>query len=198
MNKNQPISKSTLEKLSKVSNDLSHENSRTFLTHTLQRLKKITNDHLDIDILNAFEFTLLISHDVNHLIAQLAKETTFLGKSLYTRLLVLMIFESSKSFRSILSLKFRRRLVAVLSPKVEPQLKAIHSKMCKIFNECESNYGEVRNGLIGHIDKNPNIRLQLLFSVETKLLVDLGIEYLKTINELTKLFNEYFKSHNKA
>lgn len=145
----------------------------------------------DADIQNAQEFIFLITHDMSLLVDGILRQNSILEKNFYSRTTVLNVYEATLSLKSLLSSGFRDQMVAALDLDDDAEVRSVHSQACSLFEKCRSEFGDVRNGMIGHWDKNSQNRLDLIDKTEEKEVFDLAVEAAKMTRDLTRLFLPY-------
>lgn len=147
----------------------------------------------DSTVLNVLEFVELLQCDLNWLLNDLVQNQSTLRGSLYSRMLVLTIYESCKSLKKLLAREFRDELTKRLGLKDDIDLKHIHSRFSQLFERCSSDFGEVRNGIIGHWDCDPKTRIALLKQANPQAVADLVIEMIKPLRELLMILLPYVR-----
>jgi hypothetical protein len=117
----------------------------------------------DESVLNALEFVVLFQFELNTCVKAVAQSLPGLEAKFHARSLVLTVIESLLTMRRLLARDFRSQLVAALrEPALDQKLKSLHSEVDKLFEDCNSRFGEVRDGLAAHRDADPEVRLGLL------------------------------------
>lgn len=121
----------------------------------------------DEEILNVIEFHLLFQFDLCCLSGDLLDHRDQFRGNLYSRLLVLTIYESLKTLRGLMGAAFRSRIVAALKhfpdgTDYDAVLRDCHSDLCQLFDESNRTFAEVRNGIVAHREKSPDIRDRLI------------------------------------
>src|SRR5688572_3660085 len=136
-------------------------------------------------MLNAVELMLLMEHDQSCLLADWATHTGTLRGNLYGRLLVLTIHESLKVMKSLLGPRFREQLVGALGePEADAALKQLHSAVCKTSDNCEKQFGDLRDGLVAHRDHDADIRFALLEAATEHQVAGLAVSVLEVTTKL--------------
>lgn len=195
MDKNRPITPDQRQQLLGVSKQVRLASEETMAwAVTLRRSLQNGDEEHSNAVLNAYEFVLLLQHDLSLLLSGLVQENTRLGTSMYARLLILALYESSKQMQKLLAKDFREQVVRVLDPDDDHRLKALHKRVSKIFDVSRQNFGVVRHGLAGHWTHDPEERQELIDHAEIQSVVDLVIEMLKLIQNLVNLFSTYFQT----
>jgi hypothetical protein len=121
----------------------------------------------DTHTLNVLEFLALIQHDQSAILVQLLDATTRLQVILFARLLLLTVYESLKQLRGLLAKPFQDELALALGTHPEgTSARAAHSRVARLFAEWEREFGPTRNKVIAHHDADPEVRLQLLESID--------------------------------
>ena len=147
----------------------------------------------DTKIFNVLEFVQLLQCDLNWLLGDLVKHHATLRGNLYGRILVLTIYESCKKFPTLLGPKFRKEFIKRLGWKDDQDLKEIHSNFSKLFDRCTVEFKNVRHGIIGHWDCDPDIRIELLKQANAQAVADLVIAMLKPLRELQEVLLSYVR-----
>lgn len=119
-------------------------------------------------------------------------------KSLYARMLVLVTYETTLTFRGLLGPTFRNAVVSRLGDDVDSQLADIHQRVCEIYERNRSAFGDVRNNLIGHRSGDGERRQGLLQDFDAELAVARAVELHPILTELTTLLAPYTAQSNAA
>ena len=151
--------------------------------------------HKDYAIWNAYEFILLVQFDVSCLMRDMVSHESELGPNLYARLLVLTIYESTLTMRRLLSRNFQSTLENALEIENNSALRQIHSRVQRLFEECNLQMGAVRDGIVGHRDADADVRVELLEKADVQEVTDLTIELLQTLGAILPYFFLYFAKH---
>jgi len=147
----------------------------------------------DVAVFNAFEFVELLQCDLCWLLNDMVKHDSAWRGGFYARLIVLTVYESCKSLNSLLARKFREEFVKSLGLTEDSSLKSIHSSFCKLFEQCRKDFGDVRNGIVGHRDCDPETRIRLLKQANCRAVADLAIAMLEPLRELQEIFLPYIR-----
>jgi hypothetical protein len=139
-------------------------------------------------VLNSVEFVMLFQFELNTCLKAVLNSELALEAKFHSRSLVLTVFESLNTLRRLLAKSFRSELVGSLGrpPGLELQLKSLHSAVNALFEDCNSRFGDVRDGLAAHRDPDPEVRLRLVERVDAQEAVDLAYETLKVLNMFHK------------
>ncbi len=178
--------------MGKVARDTAEEN----LDLIVQTRRKLEENGVTLDqrVFNVYEFILLLQHDLSALMCDMVRNHTRLGTSLYARLLILLIYETSEKLQKVLLAKdFREEYLAALDVEDNRSLIDAHKRASDLFKRCNSKYGAVRRGLAAHWDVDPDERQRLIDTAEVRPIADLAIEMLGVLLDVTRLLSQYFE-----
>ena len=113
---------------------------------------------------------------------------------LYARLLLLSLYESTKTLRSVFSRGLRKDIVGRLGPESETRVTNLHRYIHHAFEDLEADFGEIRNRLIGHKDPDPIARWRLMSAYSGLELKDFAWEVLEWCAEIAEVDNEYMSA----
>jgi len=143
-------------------------------------------------VLNGVEFFLLLQHDFASLLADLATHTGTLRGNLYARLILLTVHESCLTMESILARPFREQLVAAIGrAEADSILRQVHSDAITLYRRSERDFGEVRDGIVAHRDRDAEVRARLIAATEEEQIAQLAIDLLDILHRLSPLIREY-------
>ena len=137
----------------------------------------------DEEVRNAMELCALFKAESACLIGDYWQATGF-RKALYARTLALVTFESTLTLRKLLGPKFRNAIVARLGSNSGTPLKSIHGRICKIHEEARTQFGDLRNNLVGHRIQDAETRQKLLSEFDGELVVALAVKLHPILKEL--------------
>lgn len=110
---------------------------------------------------------------------------------LYARLLLLCLFEATKTLRGLLSRSYRLDLEEKLGAAYAGQLREMHGYIHHAHEDLNAEYGEVRRRLVAHKDPDANLRWQALSSVNGLEIKDFAWELLEWCAALAVLHKHY-------
>jgi len=193
-----PVKEKTKKKLLSVSESVSNFSEEALLSSIEYRRKlKYNGVEFDEDILNILEFILLLNFEINCLLTDMVNSTSKLGPNLYGRHILLIIHESTLTLRSILAKQFKEDSEYVFKSIKIDELKNIHSRICKLHDKAVKKFGDVRNGITAHKDKDPDIRIKLIEDSDVREVTDLVLEFFPITIALQKPLYQYLQSLKK-
>jgi hypothetical protein len=110
---------------------------------------------------------------------------------LYARLLLLSLYESTKTLRSVFSPSLRRDILARLGPGSETRINNLHGYVHHAFEDLNADFSEIRNRLVGHKDRDAGVRWRMMSAYNGLEIKDFAWEILEWCSEVAKLDNEY-------
>jgi hypothetical protein len=139
-------------------------------------------------IFDAIELVLLVRFELAVLMEDLATPRGSLRANFYGRMLLLTVYESSLSLRSILGRPFREALALAFSHlDLEADLRNVHSRIHRLAQQCTEEYGDIRNGVVAHRDQDAERRIQLLEEISGSHVIDLALELSHAITEFLQM-----------
>jgi len=110
---------------------------------------------------------------------------------LYARLLLLSLYESTKTLRSVFSRGYRRDLLVRLGSANERRINTLHGYIHHAFEDLNADYGDIRDHLLGHRDPDASRRWQALSSLNGLEIKDFAWEVLEWCAAIVMLNNDY-------
>ncbi|SRR5260221_10103224 len=117
---------------------------------------------------------------------------------LYARLLLLTLFESTKTLRRVFSIGYRRDLQEKLGPESAKEVSELHAYIHHAFEDLNRSCGEIRRGLVGHRDPDPAVRFKLLSSLSGIDIKDSAWELLEWCATFAQLQERYMLAIDKV
>jgi hypothetical protein len=77
-------------------------------------------------------------------------------------------------------------------------LKEAHSQLSKLFRLVEEQYGDVRDGIVAHLDADADRRVALLGQVSAEGVALLTLEFLPVLESLSRCFLAYSRNLHTA
>jgi len=149
----------------------------------------------DVAVHNAVEFSYLLQFDFNCLLIEFVRYTGSSRGSVYGRLLVLLIHESTRTLQSILGRQFQIQLAATIGrDDALAECRALHRLAVELHRHSQARYGDVRDGILAHRDADPEIRLRLIAMTHDHQAVgDLVTRMQEVVLRLARLTAEYVR-----
>jgi hypothetical protein len=144
-------------------------------------------------ILNAHELVLLVQFDVACLLNDLVTHNGTKRAQFYARLLILTLRESAGVLPGVLNHRFRADLVERLGAHLDSPLKHAHSLLSALFRDVETQFGDVRDGIVAHIDRDAERRVILLNRVNPEKVAKLTIDLMRALHILGPCFLAYMQ-----
>ncbi|GEM_PF-3984858 len=186
------ITPEQIETLLKISEEVRAASEELFLgSIKVRRALDKKGVKFDAAILNVFEFVQLLNFDLSCLLSDMIKCNSPLRQNLYARFLILTIHESCLTLRKLLASEFRYELSQSLGLSDDNDLKQIHSRVCQLFERCNEDFGDVRDGMVAHRDNDPEIRIKLLEQAHIPAIADLVIAMGEIVKDLQKILLSY-------
>lgn len=113
---------------------------------------------------------------------------------LYARLLLLSLYESTKTLRRVFSRGLRKDIVERLGSTSETRVTNLHRYIHHAFEDLDADFGEIRNRLVGHKDPDPIARWQLMSAYTGLEFKDVAWEVLEWCAEVADMDNEYMSA----
>lgn len=189
---NDPLTPETRQRL--VANAAAAALAGDSLTHAISVRRALTTRGLlrDEHVLNALEFILLLQFDIGTLVVAFGQTTGSLAGNLYARLLILTIHESTLTLQSLLGPRFREALTARLNrADLDRELREIHSRVTDLHRRVKNHYGDVRDGILAHRDRDAEVRAVLLERTEQEAVAVVVAEVLEVIEIVGPILAEY-------
>ena len=142
-------------------------------------------------VLNVFELCSLVYLDLACLLSDVFKYDQTPKARTYFRLLILTLHETSRVLPKLLQPSVRHRLVEWLGPDVDHPLKQVHSGLSTLRNHIEQSFGDIRNGIVAHLDSDADYRLLLLNRIDSEKTIQLAIELVTYMLQLSGFFHKY-------
>jgi hypothetical protein len=184
----QPVRPETASKVALGMREAQAETERMLLD--LVDRRRISPPSIDglSAIFDAIELVLLVRFELAVLMEDLATPRGSLRANFYGRMLLLTVYESSLSLRSILGRPFREALaLAFAHLDLGADLRNVHSRINRLAQKCTEEYGEIRNGIIAHRDQDAECRMQLLEKISGSHVIDLALELSQVITEFLRM-----------
>ena len=189
----QPITEQTKERLRSTL----YENRALFLEllPEARRKRKIYEAQEKIDeviILNVLEFTVFYMYDINCLLDDIVSQQEGFRVRLYTRFLILTIYEVTKKLRALLAKEFQQALInkGVNDSFIEAA-RNTHKCFVRLFDRCEELYEDVRHGVVAHRVVSAEEQIQLFEKTNAQDVADLAIELLACTQDLIKELRDF-------
>ena len=112
-------------------------------------------------------------------------------KQFYGRTLVLVIYETTLTFRNLLGPQFRHTVTSRIGIDVDKKLLSAHRFVCKSFDQCRAQFGELRNGLLGHRSQDADRREILFSTFDGELAIARSAELFPVLTELSEILAVY-------
>jgi hypothetical protein len=160
----------------------------------------VTEAHLtaaldDPQVRNVLELAALFKAESACLIDDYLRATGF-RKSLYGRMLALVSYESALTMREVMGPTFREAVARKLNHAVDDQLKEIHKRICRLFDEIRVHSGELRHSLVAHRSKDLQRRYALMNDADAELIVASAVKLHPALTELQSLLMPYVEKTN--
>lgn len=94
---------------------------------------------------------------------------------LYARLIVLSLYESTRTLRGIFSRDYGKDLESRLGQENSKRIADLHGYIHHAFEDLNADYGDVRNHLLGHRNKDALRRWKALCSLDGLEIKDLCV-----------------------
>lgn len=143
-------------------------------------------------LLNVIELALLAWHEISALSSDTVRYEGTFRANLYARLLVLSMYESAKRLKGLLGPDFLQAARSVVPEgPTEGELRRVHSDMSRFFKSCRTRFGDVRDGIVGHRDPDPNVRLALLLRTDSESALQMAEQMLLIFDTLGPFIAAY-------
>jgi hypothetical protein len=110
---------------------------------------------------------------------------------LYARLLLLSLFESTRTLRGVFSREYRKDIELRLGAQNSERISELHGYIHHAFNDLNADYGEIRNRLLGHRDPDAALRWQLLSSINGQEIKEFAWEVIEWCAAMAMLHQDY-------
>lgn len=146
-------------------------------------------------VLDAIDFGLLTRFEIVTLLGDMVKVGSDFSALLYSRLLLLSIYESTKTLRTVLDHEFRAAFLDLVpGEEWDERLKNCHSDLNRFFDQLAKSFGEVRKGVAGHRDPDYETRLKLLDAAHPEDIADVAIRFAEITQPLLVADNAYLSA----
>lgn len=146
------------------------------------------------EVSNAQELALQVQFDIGCLLNDMFTHDPSARARFYARLLILTMREASKTMPQVLGPAFRARMAERLGPDIDRRLRDVHARLTALFRDVEAQFGDVRDGIVAHLDRDADRRLMLLGQVGTEPVAQLAIQLGEALNPLSGIFLEYLEA----
>ena len=152
--------------------------------------EKINNKKL-IQIINANLFFTICNFDISIIFKNLKVSKLKWEKSLYLRLLAITIIEFIDDINYLLGKNFRSIISELIEDKaIIIELNIICKKINNIKKENEELLREIRNNVIAHRHLVSIKQYDIIKTLDSERIEEIGIEILNSITELHKYFSK--------
>lgn len=149
----------------------------------VKELERI-NNVLEFLSLYAFEFSCLFEDLIQH-------QKTLRG-TIYARQLILLIYESAEKLRHLLGRQFQEDMQAIgYSVESVELVRRVLRCFNDVFERCNREFGDVRNGAIAHRDRSASTQRQLVEKVHPDLVAEIAAEMSECVLKLQKIFVQH-------
>ncbi len=142
-------------------------------------------------VLNALELTSLVRADVSCLLGGMIRADGAPRAVVYARHLILTVQESSLTFRSLLTQQFRDEFIAAVPTASDVDLRSIHRGFHELFERVNMEVGDIRDGIVGHLDRDADLRAALLRRLDVQLVAEFVIAEMELMDSLGMHFAKY-------
>lgn len=112
-------------------------------------------------------------------------------RSMYARLVLLSLYESMRTLRVLLGKAFRDEMIDALGLEVRDKLNIIGRSISTIFDRVNSEFGGLRNELVGHRSADAMSRLYHLSNTDEEAIIRMAVEAFTPLNNLNLLYVPY-------
>jgi hypothetical protein len=113
---------------------------------------------------------------------------------LYSRLLLLSLYESTKTLARIFSKGYQADLEAKLGPHRRNDIREMHGYIHWAFKDLEADYANVRNHAVGHKDPDASLRWKAISALNGLEIKDFAWEVLNWCAALAQLNQLYLSA----
>lgn len=165
-----------------------------FFTNTRRETEGQHASHFAV-VVNAEEFALLVRFELAVIIEDIVTPRGALRANFYGRMLLLTVYESALSLRSVIGPNVRSAMrVGAPSVDLDADLKLIHSRVNKLADRCRKDYGDIRTGIVAHRDQNAETRMQLIEKIGGSHVIDLAIELQAILTTLLPIMHTFWQT----
>jgi len=143
-------------------------------------------------VFGTFELSTLLFFETVTLLRDTAQAERPMDALLYSRLLLLTMYEGCTALCGALDHEFRAALArACAVPNNDDRVRRAHSALTKLRGRLQREWGDVRNGLSGHRDPNPEERLRLMNKAQPGDVVDMLLFFKEALVPLQEAEYEF-------
>jgi hypothetical protein len=144
------------------------------------------------ELYRVLEFTSLVQLDIACLYADYLLHEDAPRAHVYARFLILTIYESTRTYRSLLGKRLQRKLSEQEGSVVFlQQVRAAHKELCAVSERADRVYGEVRNGVAAHRDEEAVMQLGRLREIGGDEFHELVAAFHAALNTLVVLLADF-------
>lgn len=137
---------------------------------------------------NVLEFATLYGYDFNCVFEDMLEHQGTRRGLVYARFLVLLVYEASNKFRSLLGGQFQADLRSLGYGEDEVVLgRGIHNCFVRAFERCNRDFGDVRHGVVAHRDESGANQYGLIDKAQVREVVHMTLEMEECMVRLSAL-----------
>jgi hypothetical protein len=110
---------------------------------------------------------------------------------LYARLLLLSLFESTRTLRSIFTISLRKDMIEKIGPESTNEVSNLHAYIHHASKDLDADYGDTRRRLLAHRDPDATLWFKLLSEINGLEIKDFAWEVLEWLAACALLQQRY-------
>lgn len=194
-----PMTAKQIEEL-KVILRRQRETTEEILQH-LPRLRNLLTQAGEAEaarILNVVEFATLYGYDFNCVLEDTVDHQGTRRALLYARFLVLLVYEASQKLRHLLGGQFQDDLRAYGYGEESVEIaRTVHKCFVDTFERCNSEFGDVRDGIVAHRDSSAERQLELMEVADVPSVIDMTLQMERCAIHLSGMLWQHLQNESK-
>lgn len=150
-----------------------------------------------IQLANIIQFIILVNYDMSCLLDDMCRKHSRLKRKIYTKHLILVMFEGTEDLKELLGKKVQDILKELnCSESMINQIRQLHKELHEFINKNYSFFRQVRNTVIAHREHNAQEQIELLNALNDFETIIVGGEFIELITKLNRFFQMVVDSIN--
>jgi len=138
-----------------------------------------------VRIHNVLEFATLYGYDFSCILEDTVDHQGSRRALVYARFLILLVYEASQKLRQLLGGQFQEDLRAFgYGEESIKTVRRIHKCFVDAFERCNSEFGDVRDGIVAHRDESAERQMELIEVADVPSVIDMTLQMERCVVQL--------------
>jgi hypothetical protein len=146
------------------------------------------------ELYRVLEFTAVLRYDVTVIFADYVSYEMTERSHVYSRFLILTLYESTKTYRRLLGKNLQKKLANdKAASEFLARARGAHKALSAVADEVAKRYGDIREGIAAHRDEEALAQLERLRSIGGEEVANVFERFTRALGELEHLLHDFLR-----